>query len=42
MLGRAGAGLAHNPTSNRKLKSGVAPMKCMIDNAVSIALGLKQ
>ncbi len=39
MLGRAGAGLAHNPASNLKLKSGVAPMRRIIDAGVNIALG---
>lgn len=39
MLGRAGAGLAHNPASNLKLKSGVAPMRRVIDAGVNVALG---
>lgn len=39
MLGRAGAGLAHNPASNLKLKSGVAPMRRIIDAGVNVALG---
>ena len=39
LLGRAGAGLAHNPASNLKLKSGVAPMRRVIDAGVNVALG---
>ena len=39
MLGAAGAGLAHNPVSNLKLKSGVAPMRRVIDAGVNVALG---
>ncbi len=39
LLGRVGAGLAHNPASNLKLKSGVAPMRQVIDAGVNIALG---
>ena len=39
LLARAGAGLAHNPASNLKLKSGVAPMRRVIDAGVNIALG---
>jgi cytosine/adenosine deaminase-related metal-dependent hydrolase len=39
MLARAGAGLAHNPASNLKLKSGVAPMRRVIDAGVNVALG---
>jgi len=39
LLGQARAGLAHNPVSNLKLKSGVAPMRRVIDAGVNIALG---
>ena len=39
LLARAGASLAHNPASNLKLKSGVAPMRRVIDAGVNIALG---
>lgn len=39
MLGRAGAGLAHNPASNLKLKSGLAPMRRVINAGVNVSLG---
>jgi 5-methylthioadenosine/S-adenosylhomocysteine deaminase len=39
MLASAGAGLVHNPISNMKLKSGIAPMRRAIDAGVNIALG---
>ena len=35
----ASAGLAHNPASNLKLKSWVAPMRRVIDAGVNVALG---
>ncbi|MGI4802442.1 MAG: amidohydrolase family protein [Janthinobacterium lividum] len=39
MLATAGAGLAHNPASNLKLKSGLAPMRRVIDAGVNVSLG---
>lgn len=39
MLARAGAGLTHNPASNLKLKSGIAPMRRVIDAGVNVSLG---
>ena len=39
MLANAGAGLAHNPISNLKLKSGIAPMRRVIDAGINVALG---
>lgn len=39
LLGQARASLAHNPASNLKLKSGVAPMRRVIDAGVNVALG---
>ena len=39
LLGQACASLAHNPASNLKLKSGVAPMRRVIDAGVNVALG---
>ena len=39
LLAGAGAGLAHNPASNLKLKSGLAPMRRVIDAGVNVSLG---
>ena len=39
LLGQARASLAHNPASNLKLKSGIAPMRRVADAGVNIALG---
>jgi cytosine/adenosine deaminase-related metal-dependent hydrolase len=38
-LAASGAGLAHNPVSNMKLKSGIARMRRVIDAGVNVALG---
>ena len=35
----AGAGVAHNPTSNLKLGSGVAPIAKMLDIGVQVGIG---
>ena len=34
-----GAGVAHNPSSNMKLASGVAPVQQMIDTGVNVGIG---
>ncbi|MCQ2126682.1 MAG: amidohydrolase [Bacteroidaceae bacterium] len=39
ILARHGASVAHNPQSNMKLASGIAPVKKMIDAGVNVALG---
>lgn len=39
LLAHAGAGLAHNPASNLKLKSGVAPMRRVVDAGINVSLG---
>ncbi|WP_284944686.1 amidohydrolase family protein [Acidisoma cladoniae] len=39
MLAESGASVVHNPMSNLKLKSGVAPIRRMHDAGVNLALG---
>ncbi len=38
-LKNAGAGIAHNPTSNLKLASGVAPVTQMLQNGLNVGIG---
>ncbi len=38
-LAQSGAGVAHNPSSNMKLASGVAPVQKMIDEGISVGIG---
>jgi len=38
-LAHAGAGVAHNPTSNMKLASGVAPVQRMLEIGVNVGIG---
>ena len=38
-LANAGAGVAHNPSSNMKLASGFAPVQEMIDEKVNVGIG---
>ena len=39
LLAETGTGVAHNPTSNLKLASGVAPVSSMIDAGVHVGVG---
>ena len=38
-LQRYGVGVAHNPTSNLKLSSGIAPIKTMLEYGLNIGIG---
>jgi 5-methylthioadenosine/S-adenosylhomocysteine deaminase len=39
LLGRAGAGVVHNPTSNLKLGSGIAPVLRMLELGLTVGIG---
>jgi 5-methylthioadenosine/S-adenosylhomocysteine deaminase len=39
ILARAGAGIVHNPTSNLKLASGVAPVPRMLELGLAVGIG---
>ncbi len=38
-LARAGAGIAHNPTSNLKLGAGIAPAARMLEHGLNVGIG---
>ncbi|MEM7802703.1 MAG: amidohydrolase family protein [Chloroflexota bacterium] len=39
LLKKAGAGVAHNPTSNLKLSSGIAPVPEMLEEGINVGIG---
>ncbi|MGB9599930.1 MAG: amidohydrolase [Myxococcota bacterium] len=39
ILSGRNVGVAHNPTSNLKLASGIAPVAAMIENGINVAIG---
>lgn len=39
ILSKRKVGVAHNPTSNLKLASGIAPVASMIENGIDVAIG---
>jgi 5-methylthioadenosine/S-adenosylhomocysteine deaminase len=38
-LQKYGVGIAHNPTSNLKLSSGIAPIKSMLEHGLNVGIG---
>ncbi len=39
LLAEKGVSVSHNPASNLKLGSGIAPISTMLDNGVNVSLG---
>ena len=39
IIHRYGVGVAHNPTSNLKLSSGIAPVTRMLENGINVGIG---
>ena len=39
-LARTGAAVSHNPSSNLRLRAGIAPLNALLESGVSVALGM--
>ena len=39
-LARSGAGVSHNPSSNLRLRAGIAPLNALLESGVTTALGM--
>jgi cytosine/adenosine deaminase-related metal-dependent hydrolase len=42
ILAETGTAICHNPSSNLRLKSGVAPVNTMLDKGVTVAIGIDE
>ena len=40
ILAESGAAISHNPSSNLRLRAGIAPLNALIEGAASVALGM--
>ena len=42
ILAETGTGICHNPSSNLRLKSGIAPLNRMLEKGVTVAIGIDE
>ena len=42
ILAETGTAICHNPSSNLRLKSGIAPLNAMLDRGVTVAIGIDE